>query len=68
MKKIGYGLLAILLLGVGGCGMTKKSLGLSRQGPDETLVTTNQPLVLPPEYSVRPQKTLLNNTEDDAED
>lgn len=57
MKKV-YVILSLLsVLFVSACGLTKKDLGMSRQGPDETKVQTNEPLVLPPEYSVRPQRT-----------
>lgn len=56
MKKL-YLLLAVLaIMSVSGCGVTKKMLGFTREGPDETNVKTNKPLVLPPEYNVRPQK------------
>ena len=54
MKKI-YLLMAMISLSA--CNATKKSLGLSRQGPDETTVKTNEPLILPPEYNVRPKKS-----------
>lgn len=58
MKKL-YVVLAILaVMCVSACGVTKKMLGLTREGPDETNVKTNKPLVLPPEYDVRPQKNL----------
>ena len=55
-------LICVILLALSGCGITKKTLGLSREGPDENLVQTNQPLILPPEYNVRPN---LNNKKDD---
>jgi uncharacterized lipoprotein len=64
MKKI-YLLFALLLvISLSACGITKKSLGFSRQGPDETKVQKNEPLVLPPEYNVRPQQTAENGDND----
>lgn len=32
----------------------KEELGLVNNAPDETLVTTRRPLVIPPEYNLRP--------------
>ena len=70
MKKL-YLLLAVLaIMSVSACGATKKMLGFTREGPDETNVKTNKPLVLPPEYNVRPQKKTEvseDNTADNEE-
>ena len=70
MKKL-YLLLAVLaIMSVSACGVTKKMLGFTREGPDETNVKTNKPLVLPPEYNVRPQKNTTvseDNTSDNEE-
>lgn len=47
--------------------ISKNDLGFSRQGPDETTVKTNNPLILPPEYNVRPQsnkKATIDTKED----
>ena len=55
-KVVSFSLSLLLVLALGACGLTKKDLGFAKEGPDETLVKTNEPLVLPPEYSVRPQK------------
>lgn len=63
-KVISYSLLMAAVLCVCACGLTKKDLGFSRQGPDETLVRTNAPLVLPPEYSVRPSKAEMAEEEE----
>ena len=63
MKYISLILVCILVMVLSACGITKKDLGLSRQGPDESQVQTNQPLVLPPEFNVRPKV----DTKDDKE-
>lgn len=61
MKKLYVVLAVAALLSISSCGWTKKSLGLSQSGPDETLVQTNKPLILPPEYDVRPNKQLIKS-------
>ncbi|MBP5352501.1 MAG: DUF3035 domain-containing protein [Alphaproteobacteria bacterium] len=70
-KVISFSLVAVLVLMLSACGLTKKDLGLARQGPDETLVKTNEPLILPPEYNVRPQKgesdSMIQSDDEDGE-
>lgn len=67
MKKI-YVIIAVAaLLATSSCGWTKKKLGFTQEGPDETLVKTNDPLILPPEFSVRPKKTMSAKDEEDGE-
>lgn len=68
MKKIYIVWALIAALSLSSCGWTKKSLGIAKTGPDETLVQTNKPLILPPEYDARPNKTLVKSQDDDAED
>ena len=41
-------------VGLGGCHSTSKALGMSKVTPDEFRVVTKAPLVLPPDYSLRP--------------
>ncbi len=48
-------LLFVSLLFFASCGITKEDLGFKQKGPDESLVKKNVPLVLPPEYNVRPK-------------
>lgn len=45
-----------LIAGVGlaGCTSTKKALGMSKVTPDEFRVVSKAPLVVPPDYSLRP--------------
>ena len=44
----------IIMLALGACGITKEKLGLGKNVPDETMVSTRKPLSLPPEYDLRP--------------
>ena len=36
------------------CGITKKSLGIEKEAPDEMLVVSRSPLSIPPEFGLRP--------------
>ena len=61
--------LAIIITFVGvlsACGLTKKDLGLEHRGPNEAMVQTNTPLILPPEYSVRPARSTTYQPEETA--
>ena len=40
--------------GLGGCAATSHALGLSKVTPDEFRVVTKAPLILPPDYDLRP--------------
>ncbi len=39
---------------VGACGSVREELGLTKQAPDEFSVVTKAPLILPPDYALRP--------------
>jgi hypothetical protein len=41
-------------VGLAGCQSTAKALGMSKVTPDEFRVVTKAPLVVPPDYSLRP--------------
>jgi hypothetical protein len=41
-------------LGLGGCQSASKALGMSKVTPDEFRVVTKPPLVVPPDFSLRP--------------
>lgn len=47
---------AVLLAGLGlaGCQSTRAALGMTKVTPDEFRVVTKAPLVVPPDYSLRP--------------
>ncbi len=40
--------------GLAGCGTTQRALGLGKATPDEFRIVTKAPLVVPPDYSLRP--------------
>jgi hypothetical protein len=55
--KFTRALMAASLLGaagLGGCQATSHALGLQKVTPDEFRVVTKAPLILPPDYSLRP--------------
>ena len=41
-------------VGLAGCGSTRSALGMSKVTPDEFRVVTKAPLVVPPDYALRP--------------
>lgn len=47
---------AVLITGLGlaGCSGTRQALGMTKVTPDEFRVVTKAPLVVPPDYSLRP--------------
>lgn len=47
-------ILLALPLAVSGCDRTRDALGLTKKSPDEFAVVTKAPLVLPPEFGLRP--------------
>lgn len=57
MKKFYVVIAVAAILATSSCGWSKKKLGFTQSGPDETLVQTNDPLILPPEFNVRPKKS-----------
>jgi hypothetical protein len=46
--------IAACALGLSGCQSTRSALGLQKVVPDEFKVVTKAPLVIPPEFSLRP--------------
>ena len=46
--------LAALGLAVSGCGTLQRAVGVSKVTPDEFRILTKAPLVVPPEYALRP--------------
>lgn len=45
-----------LVLGLSGCSSVSKALGSAKHSPDEFAVVTKAPLVIPPDFSLRPPK------------
>ncbi len=66
MKKMALWICLAGVLLISACGITKKDLGFARQGPDEKNVKTNAPLILPPEYSVRPKSSITDKYNEDS--
>lgn len=48
--------LLTVALGLPGCTAVKAALGMSKQKPDEFAVVTKQPLVVPPDFNLRPPR------------
>ena len=68
MKKLSLILfLGIIICGISAGGVCKKDLGCVRQSADETKVWTKQPLILPPEYNVRPKVIETDENFEDEE-
>lgn len=44
----------VAAVGLAGCQSTRKALGMNKVTPDEFRVVTKAPLVLPPDYALRP--------------
>ena len=53
MASYRYLFLALPLL-LGACDNVRDTLGLTRNGPDEFAVATTPPLVMPPDFTLRP--------------
>ncbi|MEO0412869.1 MAG: DUF3035 domain-containing protein [Pseudomonadota bacterium] len=45
-----------LVLGLPACGGARSALGLDKNSPDEFAVVRTQPLVVPPDFSLRPPR------------
>lgn len=55
-RGLGIGLMVAALLQLGGCarGTVQDALGLSKRAPDEFAVVRRAPLIVPPDYDLRP--------------
>lgn len=47
---------AVLLSGLSACDTFKEQVGLTKKAPDEFTVLTKAPLVMPPDFSLRPPR------------
>jgi len=57
MKKIlTLSAMAVLGFSVSGCTTTSKALGLTKAAPNEFNILTKAPLIVPPEYNLRPPR------------
>jgi hypothetical protein len=50
------GMLLLAGTDLAGCGSTSKALGLNKASPDEFRVVAKAPLVIPPDYALRPPR------------
>jgi hypothetical protein len=49
-----HGLVLVAMIALAGCSGVKEQLGMTKKPPDEFAVTAKAPLVLPPNYALRP--------------
>ena len=54
---------ALGAMGLSGCGTASKALGVTRDAPNEFNILTKAPLVVPPEYNLRPPQTGVSSSE-----
>ena len=54
VKKVAFALILAGTAGLAGCKSASHALGMTKVTPDEFRVVTKAPLVLPPDYSLRP--------------
>jgi hypothetical protein len=53
-KRVAAAVVVMMGLGLAGCESTRQALGMTKVVPDEFRVVTKAPLVVPPDYSLRP--------------
>lgn len=68
MKNICLIAAIFAVLTLSACGWTKQDLGLEHRGPNESNVKVNNPLILPPEYNVRPTNAVPYPQKDETVD
>ena len=54
VNRLCVALAVVAAAGLAGCGTTKRALGMTKVTPDEFRVVTKAPLVVPPDYALRP--------------
>lgn len=59
-KRFGFSKAALLLVAAGlvlpGCGTIGNALGVTKSSPDEFAIVTKAPLVVPPDFALRPPR------------
>ena len=55
-RRIGLAGAAVLVLGLSACDSLREQAGLTKKAPDEFTVITKAPLVMPPDFSLRPPR------------
>lgn len=51
-----FAVIGLAVLGLTGCGGIRTALGTQKNAPDEFAVVRTQPLVVPPDFSLRPPR------------
>ncbi|MEQ9643449.1 MAG: DUF3035 domain-containing protein [Alphaproteobacteria bacterium] len=54
LGRLGIGMVALLAMGLAACSGVKEELGLAKSSPDEFTVVRKAPLVMPPNFTLRP--------------
>jgi hypothetical protein len=54
MNRVIVAAAALVAVGLAGCQSTQRALGMSKVTPDEFRVVTKAPLIVPPDYGLRP--------------
>ena len=54
VNRLCVALAVVAAAGLAGCGTTKRALGMTKVTPDEFRVVSKAPLVVPPDYALRP--------------
>ena len=63
-KLYAISMTALLGMSLTGCSTASKALGLTKSAPNEFNILTKAPLVVPPEYNLRPPRLGESNPED----
>ena len=53
-RPLTLGVCALALLALPACGGVREAMGLEKSAPDEFAVVTKAPLIMPPDYTLRP--------------
>ena len=56
MRALRFTLLAGAVFALVGCDSIRSAAGVSKSAPDEFAVVTKAPLIIPPDYNLRPPK------------
>jgi hypothetical protein len=54
MRVLRFAALGASLVALAACGSLREEAGLTKQSPDEFAVTTKAPLIIPPDFNLRP--------------
>src|SRR6201996_8068487 len=54
MRVLRFAILGASLVALAACSSIREEAGLTKQSPDEFAVTTKAPLIIPPDFNLRP--------------